>query len=77
VTPIEKVQKDWLAHGFTCRLRKHIEEQHGIALKQLLSVCRESSDPKVTRRFADYEQIGSFLSQLGKERADGSDDGDD
>lgn len=77
MTPIEKVQRDWLEHGFTCRLRKHVEEQRDNALRLLLSVCRESSDPKVTRRFADYEQIGSFLSQLGKERADGSDDGDD
>jgi hypothetical protein len=77
MTPLEKVPVDWLEHGFTSLLRKHLTEQADNALKQLLSVCRESDDPKVSRRFADYDQLRSFLSQLGKERAHGSDDGDD
>jgi len=77
MTPIDKVQRDWLEHGQTALLRRHIEEQRDNSLKQLLSVCRESSDPKVTRRFAEYEERSSFLSQLGKERSHGSDDGDD
>lgn len=77
MTPLDKIQRDWLEHGQTALLRKHVAEQQEIAFRHLLAVCRESDDPKVTRRAEAYEQIGSFLAQLGKERADARDDGDD
>lgn len=78
MSPIEKVPRDWLEHGFTCLLRRRLEEQQRAALAALIAVARESSDPKVTKKCADYEQLGSFLGQLGKERADDDDraDGD-
>ena len=77
MTPLDKVPREWLGHEFTFRLRKHWEEQKELALRALFTVARASSDPKVTRRLEAYEQIGSCLAQLGKEHADGSDDGDD
>jgi hypothetical protein len=68
---------DWINHGFTCRLRRELETQSETALKALLAECRKSQDAQVTKRLAEYEQLRSFLAQLGKEAIDGSDDGDD
>lgn len=77
MTPITGASNDWINHGFTCRLRRELEAQADTALKTLLADCRKSSDAQVTKRLAEYEQLRSFLAQLGKEATDGSDDGDD
>lgn len=77
MTPIEKVPLDWMEHGFTEKLRRHLADQQKNALAALISECRQSSDPKVTRRLAAYEEIASFLGQLARERSDGRADGDD
>lgn len=77
MTPIPGATRDWVEHGFTCRLRKEIEVQVDQAFERLITECRKSSDSNVTRRLADYEQMRSFLAQLGREMIDASDDGDD
>lgn len=76
MTPIAAPEA-WLDHTFTKRLAKHLVSQQHQALVNLLGACRESSDPKVTKRLAEWEQIGSFLKQLEEVNADGSTDGDD
>lgn len=77
MTPVQHPPSDWLGHGFTAKLRRSLEEQLENAFRNLIADSKASTDPKVTKRVAEYEQMRSFLEQLRAETSDGRPDGDD
>lgn len=78
MTPLGGSPSDWREHGFTAKLRKHVEEQLRHADMSLESACQKTTDPRVAQAHSRRNEIAAFLIQLGKVNSDGStDDGDD
>lgn len=73
---LDKIQRDWLEHGQSEKLRKHLQAQHQIALNALFAACRKSADADVRAHVHSVEIFGSFIEMMKVNQESEEDDGD-
>lgn len=56
--------RDWMRHEFSARQLAHVRNALGPALASLIGACRDSSDARVQRALARFEQLDSMRRLL-------------
>lgn len=60
----DETYRDWTRHDYSLRKLDKTRAQQVTALGTLLAECRQTSDQKVARAYARYEQLTALREML-------------
>jgi hypothetical protein len=60
----DETYRDWTRHDYSQRKLSQTRAHQATALGTLLGECRQTSDPKVARALARYEQLNALREML-------------
>jgi hypothetical protein len=61
---MDKHWEDWFQHQHTWRLLQQYRPQRRAALKDLIKLCEDSSDPRVSAHVEKYKALCATVSML-------------
>jgi hypothetical protein len=60
----DETYRDWTRHDYSQRKLTQVRGHQDTALGTLLGECRQTSDPKVARALARYEQLTALREMV-------------